>query len=847
MRAPVRLKYTDFLMRGGSLDEARRRLAEITTKAPDYIPGWIESMRLDVTQHRYDDCLADATKILARDPTNYDAMERRAGVKLSKGDTDGAIADLKVAQGYFPQAPLIKYQLALAYLKEGDDTTAEENLRKAIQLAPSYDDALILLAGIRVQKGDSNSVISELAPVLKRHPGEARIRLLLAQAYRHQGNLGQAVAIFETIAAASPSVPSGPYLIGMALFEEGKHAEARAAFERSIKISEDYWPAQEMLVNMDLIDKRPAQAAERVAALVGKYPGVSDPWVLQFRVRLAQDDNDGAAADLQKAIELNPGSQYAYLHLAELYFKTNQAEKALERMNTLASKTNSKSAWMMIGMIQEQLKNFDAARAAYEKLLAIDPKFEPALNNLAFLYSERSGQVERAYGLAAKARELAPDDPIAADTLGWILFRRHDYLGALPLVQVAADKYPTELEIQYHLGMVYYMLGQDEPARQAFKRAAAAVAESPAKEDAAGRLAVLAIDPENTGAAVRADLERRAREQADDPMLLARLGRIQELDGNAAAAAESYETALKIAPRTVQTMLSLIGLYGGSLNNPGRARELAQTVHQLMPNDAQISWRLAKLAFGTGDFAWSATLLEQAAQDVSEPGFYNDSAYALYCSGRQRDAEAELQKIGADAPAAEQERARRLSAMMTAAQDPSSAQAAAGAARGILAQDPAFIPALMVSALAREQEGDVPGARKAYEDLLARAPEFPLAMRQLALLYGEKIGDDKKAEELAAKARKILPEDPALDYELGAVRYRQGDYSEAARYLQQGLAAKADQPETLFLLGMSHFQLKNTVQSREELQQALELKLPDREAEAAKRVLADLQRSEGAN
>jgi hypothetical protein len=46
---------------------------------------------------------------------------------------------------------------------------------------------------------------------------------------------------------------------------------------------------------------------------------------------------------------------------------------------------------------------------------------------------------------------------------------------------------------------------------------------------------------------------------------------------------------------------------------------------------------------------------------------------------------------------------------------------------------------------------------------------------------------------------------------------------------------------------MSHYQLKNTVRSREELQQALDLKLSDREADETKRVLEELMRSEGMN
>jgi tetratricopeptide (TPR) repeat protein len=847
IRAPVRIRYADFLIEKGSLDEARHGLDEITSKAPDFIPGWTESMRVAVAQKRYDDCVAYAEKVLARDPTNYDAMVRRATVKLTKEDADGAIADLKVAQGYYPQTPIIKYELALAYLKKSDDTAAEESLHGAIQLAPKYDDALILLAGIRIRKGDPDSAIGLLTPVLKRQPRDSRALLLLAQAYRLQGGFGQALTIYTAMAAASSSTPSFPYLAGMALFEGGRRDEARSWFEKSVKISADYWPAVEMLVNLDLMDKRYTQAADRVAALVEKDPGSSDALILRSRVRLAQDDTDAAEADLEKAVDLSPGSTYAYLHLSELYLKGRQTDKALERLHSLADKTNSKTAWMLIGIINEQLKKFDAAQNAYETLLKIDPKFEPALNNLAYMYSEALGQPEKGYDLAKRARELAPDDPNAADTLGWIQFRKGDYLGALPLIQESAEKEPSEPGIQYHLGMAHYYLGQEEPARQAFQKAISTVGESPVKADAAQRLAVLAIDPQKADEAVRADLEKRVHERADDPLILYRLGRIQERDGDAAGAAASYESALRIEPKSAHIMLSLGQIYAGTLKKPDRARELARAIHQLLPNDAQTSWAVARIGIQTGDYAWSATLLEEASADASDADLIDDSAYASYCAGRQHDAEMELQKIGADAPPAVRERAERLSTMIAASTSLPNAQAALPDARKILADDPGYIPALMVSALAREQAGDVQGAQQAYEDLLARDPDFSPAMRQLSVLYGERIGDDKKAEELATKARKSLPDDAAVNFELGAVNFRRGDFQAAVSYLQQSFGRDADQAEVQFYLGMSYYQLKNTALAREDLQKAIELHLSDREADEARRLLKEIQDSEGAN
>ena len=140
------------------------------------------------------------------------------------------------------------------------------------------------------------------------------------------------------------------------------------------------------------------------------------------------------------------------------------------------------------------MKNFAAARDAYEKLLTVAPNFPLALNNLAVLYSEHLGQFDKAYDLAKKAREAAPNEPHIADTLGWILFKKGDYGNALRLLQESAGKLPDQPEIQFHVGMAHYMLGEEGPARVALQKAADASADFPGKDEARQRLALLAID-----------------------------------------------------------------------------------------------------------------------------------------------------------------------------------------------------------------------------------------------------------------------------------------------------------------------------------------------------------------
>ena len=74
--------------------------------------------------------------------------------------------------------------------------------------------------------------------------------------------------------------------------------------------------------------------------------------------------------------------------------------------------------------VDEQRGDIPKAREHYGKVLALNPRFAPAANNLAWILSEHGSDKDKALTLAQTAKELAPEDPQVSDTLGWIFYRR---------------------------------------------------------------------------------------------------------------------------------------------------------------------------------------------------------------------------------------------------------------------------------------------------------------------------------------------------------------------------------------------------------------------------------------
>jgi tetratricopeptide (TPR) repeat protein len=863
-RSPLRLSYANFKIETGDLAEGKRMIDEIIKQAPDYVPAWLRQAEIALAEKRYDDCNALIGNVLSLDTDNYEALLLRGHLYLEQGQADKAVAEMDRMSSVYNGAAEVMYYLAVAHLADNDPVKASTDLNKALFLQPNYPQAILLLAGLNIRKGDTASAISSLTELVRRQPKMIEAPLLLANAYLAQQNPEQALAVYTNTAQIFPKNPQVPLLTGMLLAQQKRPAEARKAFDKALELSPHSVGVIEQLVNLDLAENQFTTALQRInkdlnpesAAGVGmqllsakvhiaraSYLAAKDakgaPEPPRLDLPVAQDDVNQAEAELAKAIDADPNLPMSYLMLAQLYVSAGKDQAALDRLKSFVSKTNNVAAYLQIGMIYDARKDYPAARDAYEALLAKNPDYGPALNNLAYIYSERLLDLDKAYKLAEKCRQLAPQDPSTADTLGWILYKKGDYTRALALVSEAASKLTDQPEVQLHLGLIQYMLGNESAARTALQQAANASGDFPDKNEAARHLAILAIDSKTADAKARADLEKRLQDEPNDPIAAVRLAVIYERDGSLDKAAKIYEQIVKQNPQNAQTMGRLASLYI-SLNDSEKALDLAKQAHKLAPNDSAISCMLGRLVFQSGDYNWAASLLQDAAPKLpNQPDVQYDLAWSYYSVGRAGVAEKTMQNAAPGLTAARLDDAKRFLAMVAAAKTPT--PAASAEATQILSTNANYVPALMASAIQAEKQGKTDDAKNFYEKAIARYPAFVPAARNLVILYAQHPGDDQRAYDLGVKARAAYPDDAELARGLGILAYRRGDYTRASQLLQESSQKFNQDGEVLYYLGMAHYQLKQKSESKAELQRALGLNLESKLAEDARKTLAELK------
>jgi tetratricopeptide (TPR) repeat protein len=842
VRSPRRIQYARFEMQTGGLAAGRDALEEIVKKAPDYLPAWVGLAEIALLEKNLDDCAASLNRVLARDAGNYDALLLNGQLDLTRGEIAKAVAELEKMTKTYPQASRVHYQLALAYFANNEPGKGVNSLNQALSLDPDFAEASLVLAEVEIKNGDSDSAVASLKQLIQRQPQITQASLVLADAYRIQGNFDGAQEIYRQLEKSFPQDPQIPLLAGATFVQQKNNEQARAEFNRAFEISTNTLPALQQLVNLDLMEKQYAEAIQLIQKEVGKNPDQAELRLLMARVFLAQGDKAQAETALKKVTELRPEGDTAYLLLGQLYADSKQNDQALANLK-LAVEKNPKSivGLMALGMFQNDMKNYSAAAEAYEKLLAVNPVFSPALNNLAYLYSENLNQLDRAYELAQKARELLPNEPSTEDTLGWILCKKGQYESALSLLQDSASKLPGEPEIQFHLGMANYMTGREDAARAWFRQALDSHKDFSAKDECSLCLSLLTVDPKTAGADERAILEKRMAGRPDDPVALARLGAIYQRDGETDKAIGLYETALKANPKNVKAMVVLIPLY--TPKNVQKAFDLARAAYKLSPDEPGLPHMLGRLAYQMGNYKLSFGLLQDTVQNrAGDSTALYDFALAAYSLGKVSDAATTMQNaLQAALPPAQSNQAALFLDMISLAADPAQAAAATARVAGILKTDSDYVPALMAMAVINEQNTNLAGAQQGYEKILSDYPDFAPAQRGLAILYAANPGKTARAYELAMKARDDFPNDSALTKALGIILFQQGDYSRAANLLKTIVAERNADAELFYYLGAAQYHLQNGVESKASLQHALTLNLSGDQAAEARQMISELK------
>ncbi|HAK92999.1 MAG TPA: hypothetical protein DCP94_15525, partial [Massilia timonae] len=158
---------------------------------------------------------------------------------------------------------------------------------------------------------------------------------------------------------------------------------------------------------------------------------------------------------------------------AQLLREANQLQEAYAVMEA-ATKRFPKNPDLLydFALLAEKLGKVDVMEAQLREVMAQAPDNHHAYNALGYSLAERNVRLQEAYGLIAKALDMAPDDPFIMDSMGWIHYRMGNLAEAEKFLRRAYDL-RKDPEIAVHLGEVLWQKGDKSAAEKLWREARA--------------------------------------------------------------------------------------------------------------------------------------------------------------------------------------------------------------------------------------------------------------------------------------------------------------------------------------------------------------------------------------
>ncbi len=825
--------YARMLVELGRMVEAVVYLKKITHDTPDFLPAW--ALLGQIAFRKNDDVLATNhfTRVLVKNPADMITAMAQAEILVRGKEAGKAVELLEKVATVLPGRPPLELALAKAAIEAGKVVKAAAVLDGVLAVAPDFPEVAQIRAAIFLQDGNSLEAIRLLERVVEKSFKDVPSRDLLVRALRVAGRDDDAVALLRKIVESDDEHLASRIELGRILVSQGKLVDARLVFEDAVERFPDDLAAISNLAGIDLKEGNGELAFKRIDDFIVRRADVSDAYLVKAVIALSVEQSELAEEMLEKAIELEPGNFQAYGMLLQIRNGVGEEGEALVLIDRfLAVFPSDTHALLQRGYLLQVLGRKDDARAVFTGLIDAQPDFAAAYNNLAALEADAFGDLEAAAVHARKARVLDALEPAIADTLGWIEWQLGNYPVALSLLMEAAEKLGDHAEVQYHLGMAHYAMGQAAEARVALEKAVASDVEFPKMSDARGYLAFL----REMGGATLEELKERCLENSKDVMSHLQVARLLASSGRADEALAFYQNVHELNPVIPAVFVGQARLYGGPLGSPEKALKAAAAARELAPRDPEVLGVLGFTKFLVGEFEEAYGLLKDAAvvlhDDLSITYHYARAAYSL---GRVSEARVAMIRVAPVESEVADDANRFLrftgdSAMAVEGIDAEVADA--------LAKDPTDVCALMLRGALDDAAGKPSEAT--YLMVLKIHPRFdPARVRLAAQLMNDPARLDK-ALELARDARVTMTEDPELMRIFSVINYRKGDFKYASQLLAELAIRRPLVADELLIQGMALVHSDQSAMARGILEAALRAGLPESDAEMVKATLISL-------
>ncbi|NML60364.1 PEP-CTERM system TPR-repeat protein PrsT [Massilia sp. RP-1-19] len=423
----------------------------------------------------------DDTRAIAEleESVRLDGKSTRAGKLLVLAEMramrfDKALAAADAMAKQQPNDPAVRNLMGGVYLAKGDLANARTSFEKAIALEAGYFPAVANLAQLEMKENKPELAKKHLVSFLEKNKKSVYAMSGLAELAQIQGKPAEVTQWREKALAENPDGVAPAMLLSAHYLRTGANQKA-LSLVRKFQVAHPKNPeVLDMLGQAQLASGDREGALESYSKLTGLVPKSAPAQFRLASVHMALDNPAAAAANLKKALAIDPNYHEAQLAHAELKLRGGKPDEALAMARAIQKQRPKEPAGFMLegGILQAQGKDALAVRS-YEQALAlanvtvIKAKLHSALI--------RSGKGKEADVRMAEWQKQSPGDlqlnMYAADTL----LAKKQYKDAIAQMEQLVAKAPNNPLLLNNLAWAY----QQENDPRALKTAEKALANAP--------------------------------------------------------------------------------------------------------------------------------------------------------------------------------------------------------------------------------------------------------------------------------------------------------------------------------------------------------------------------------
>ncbi len=395
--------------------------------------------------------------VLSASPEDEGALLLKANIELINKNIDSAVTHLRVVLRNNPESEQALVLLAQAYMVSGSTELADDNFRQALAVNPGNTVAALSVANNLMKTRDLNRSEEVLVSALKQATNKEPLLQALAQVRIFKEDWTGSEEVVNSLRVDNKESAVAYYLNGRILQGQERYADAIEQYKLALALQPDMARSLQGLAYSSLQLGQKQALLDFLNKFIDDNPRQFAAYSVMSNIYSQDKAWDDAIKVVEKGITLEPTWQGGYSILASTYFAQNKNDKALETYQRgLQANPDSSFLSLQLASGYERNGDLEKAKTLYETILEKDPSIEPAINNLASLYTDQfntEDNLKKALELANRFKNST--EPYYLDTYAWVNVQLNDLAEAQPILERVVKLSPDVAVFNYHLGVLY--------------------------------------------------------------------------------------------------------------------------------------------------------------------------------------------------------------------------------------------------------------------------------------------------------------------------------------------------------------------------------------------------------